>query len=120
LLLAGLSLPLFLFPSFFVQLILGDQWLAVIPLLRILIVAGWIHSLALLCHSYLLALGKYKTVNYYLGISTSLMVILMLTLAPRHGMMGALWAILIARLIAVPFILFSVFSDFSQNNSHAK
>ena len=107
-LLGLLSLPVFLFPGFFVELILGPKWSAVTNLLRVLIVAGWVHSIALLCYSYLQALAQFKTVNYYLGTSTVIMTILLVTLIPRFGIQGALWGILISRLLALPTIILPI------------
>lgn len=102
------SLPLFLFPSFFITLILGDQWLAAIPLIRWLVLAGIIQSFTTMCYNFLIANKKYFMMNVHLAITVVLMIILLLVLAPSSGLLGAVIAIFVSRAVTLPIVIYDV------------
>lgn len=102
------SLPLLLFPHLVISIILGQKWLAVVPLIRILTVAGLIQGFRTVCYSYLKAMGQFVAINYHLGVTAVTMIGLVWWLGSLHGLLGAVWAILLSRLLALPFVLVPV------------
>lgn len=107
-LISFISAPLILFPDFFVELVLGEQWLAVIPLLRPLIFAGIIQSISNQSYALFLARKQYKVLNLHLFTSLSLMVLLIIWWGSTHQLLGAVYGILVSRLIALPIVLIGI------------
>lgn len=110
LLLAG-SIPLVLFPELFVQIILGSQWLEIIPLIKWLVLAGILQSLALLGYSLFLAKGRFLTLNIYQLVNLVLMVCFMSYFGLQTGLAGAVMGLALARLLSLPIIIFGVFHE---------
>jgi len=102
------SLPIILFPQFFVELILGKQWLEVIPLVRPLTFAGIVQSISNQSYALFLAKKQYKILNLHLFTSLILMLILILWWGQTHQLLGAVNAILVSRLIALPIVLVGI------------
>lgn len=102
----GLSIPfgllMIFFPSQIVQLVLGEQWVAVIPLLPILGVFGVLRAVTNSCFSLFLAVKKqeYVTVVTVVGLIT--MVAVLLPLVSVYGMIGAAYAALIGSIAVLP------------------
>ncbi len=102
------SLPLIIFPGFFVKLILGSQWLEVIPLVRPLIFAGIVQSISNQSYALFLARKQYKILNLHLFSSLVLMIILLIWWGNSYQLLGAVYGILVSRLIALPLILVGI------------
>jgi O-antigen/teichoic acid export membrane protein len=100
----GVSLPLYIAPEFFVKLILGDQWLSIIPVLHLFVTAGIIHSISSTAYALFLAKKVYLPVNLHLSASLVILVPLVLFLAPIYGLFGAGQALIISRLLTLPII----------------
>lgn len=104
------TLPLLIFPQLLVEIVLGDKWLAVVPILPWLGMAGFIHAIALLCYTYLLARGKYVAMNLHLALSLMCMVTLILAFTPTGGVLGAVIGLVIARLLSFPVVALGVWN----------
>lgn len=106
------SMPLLIFPKFFINLILSEKWLEVLPYVRQLTIAGLVHTLA--NYSYVLFLNqkKYWFMNGHLALTLLLTIVLMLILTPQFGLIGAVYGLLIARLISLPLIFFCIKKTF--------
>jgi lipopolysaccharide exporter len=102
------SLPLLIWPEFFVNLILGDQWLEAVQIIPVLVLAGLIHSLSNIVYALLISQKKYLPMNLHLFISLILMVLGILLLTPAYGLFGACLGILLARLISLPISLLTI------------
>lgn len=102
------SLPLLLFPSFFVSLVLGSQWLAIVPALPWLTAAGLVQAVHVLGYSVLITKRAYRVLNIHqLGtvLVTSLALVL---LAPSYGVLGAGIAVFLGRAVLLPLLLLGV------------
>jgi O-antigen/teichoic acid export membrane protein len=102
------SLPLIIWPTFFVNLILGEQWLEASQILAILVMAGLVHSLSNIVYALLIAQKKYFFMNLHLFISLLLMLAGIYLLTPSYGLYGACLGILFARVISLPISLLSL------------
>ena len=104
----ALSLPLIIWPSFFVNLILGDQWLEASQIIGILVLAGLVHSLTNIVYALQIAQKRYLPMNFHLLVSLLLMIAGIISLTPTYGLYGACLGILLARVISLPISLLSV------------
>ncbi|MFA6814429.1 MAG: oligosaccharide flippase family protein [Patescibacteria group bacterium] len=101
------SLPLIIWPDFFVKLILGEQWLEASHILAILVVAGLVHSLSNISYALLIAQKRYLPMNLHLLISLIVMIAAIIVLTPIYGLYGACLGILLARVISLPISFLS-------------
>jgi len=104
----ALSLPLIIWPSFFVNLILGDQWHEASQIIGILVLAGLVHSLTNIVYALQIAQKRYLPMNFHLLVSLLLMIAGIISLTPTYGLYGACLGILLARVISLPISLLSV------------
>jgi lipopolysaccharide exporter len=109
------SLPLIIFPKLMVLLILGEQWLEIIPLLPWLVAAGIIHSLGLVCYTVLLAKTQYKSMNIHQLVSLITTIALMLILGKQYGLLGAVIGLTVTRLITLPIIAYGTYAALKHN-----
>ena len=72
------SLPILLFPKSITLIILGEQWLEVVPLLRILVLAALIHSFTNVSYNIFLSTKQYLFMHAHLITSTIFLVVLVL------------------------------------------
>lgn len=83
-------------------LILGDQWLPIIPALKVLAVFGAIRSVMLTIGPVFQAVGK-PNVLVWIGVFRLLVLAaIILPLTSAYGMVGASWAIVISAVVAIP------------------
>ncbi len=101
---------LFIFPELIIRIILGEQWLGAVEVLRVLAVLGVIRAVSLSVSSFLLAMQKQK----YLTLTTLIGLVGMLaTIVPMinlYGVVGAAYAAFIGYIVSVPFIFYYSFS----------
>lgn len=102
------SLPLLIAPDLIVGVFLGNQWLEAIPLIRPLVFAGIIQGITHLANSLFMAKKKYKLMNIHLLTSLILMIILIVWWGAEFGLLGAVWGILVSRLLALPIVIWGV------------
>lgn len=100
-----ISFPLIFFPEILVNLLLGDQWLEAINILQILTFAGLIHTMANLCYALIIAKKKYFYLNLHMISSLALIVFGIIVFGKSYGLIGAVYAIFLARLISLPIAL---------------
>lgn len=103
-----ISCPLIFFPELLVNFLLGEQWLEAIDILRILALAGLVHTMANLCYALIIAKKKYFYLNAHMIISLALMVSGIIVFGNNHGLIGAVYAVFLARLIALPIAFLGV------------
>lgn len=109
------SLPFFLFPELAIQLIFGDQWLAAIPLVRWLVIAGLLHSVTTLIYNYLISLQAYLLMNVHLALSVCLLVIFTLWLSQSYGLQGAVVGVMLARAIPLPVLGYALYQNWKRS-----
>ena len=86
-----LALPL-------VTLLLGDGWLQAVPIIQILVIAGFVALLSSCSHPIFLALGRPELPTILSGLSVIFLVPGLLIGTSSHGVIGAAIAIVIAQL----------------------
>lgn len=111
------SLPILLFPSFFVLLILGEQWLAAIPLVPLLVIGGLIHAVSNFSYSLMVSKKQYFYFNSHLLLLFVLTVAFLLYFGRQDGLQGAVFGIVLARAISLPIALLGIKKSLSLNKS---
>lgn len=91
-----LSLGVALTADDLVPLLLGERWLEIIPLLRVLACAGALLAFGTNSHLVLLALDQPHLVAITTGLRLLILLPLSLFLIPAYGAIGAAYALLIA------------------------
>lgn len=104
-----IATPVFLFPKESVLILLGNKWLAAVPLIRPLLVAGLLQSVVAMSSSLLVARRAYFWLNTNLLVTTVTMVVLVAILGTQYGQIGAVSAVVIARALALPASLYGVY-----------
>ncbi len=108
------GLILILFPTQLVNLILGEKWIEVAGVLRILAVFGIIRSLTNPCGAVFYSLKKqnYVTIITFVGAATLLITIL--PLIKEFGLNGAAMAAVVASIAQVPFVIYLLRKSFKS------
>ena len=111
LLLVATSIPILLFPEFIVNLILGPQWLEVVPLISWLVIAGVTHSFALIGYTLFLAKSAYKVLNTHQFLNLVLTISLIIILGQQQGLTGAVMGLALGRVLALPVIFYGIYKE---------
>lgn len=105
-----LSLPLLIAPKLIVNLVLGEQWLSIVPHLYLFVIAGVLQSISIIFHALFYSKKKYSTVNFHLLLTVILLITLLLILPGKYGLQGAGVALVVSRLIPLPYIFYKATS----------
>ncbi len=89
----------------FVPLILGTQWLEMIPVLRILIAAGFLLTIGLAARPVFLGIGMPENVFRMQAIRGLTLVLCLYPLVANSGITGAGWAIMISNTALLGFVI---------------
>lgn len=118
---SALSVPLgmliFLFAKEIVLLLLGDQWISIIPVLRILSIFGVIRAISGSSSALFLSVSKQEYVTIATFVSISGLLVTIIPLVLRFGMLGAGIAALIGTLISFPIFIFYSFKILYENEA---
>lgn len=102
------SLPLFLMPELLVRILLGEQWLQIVPALPFLGVAGILHTIAHMTHPFLIAAKKYEGVLVQQTTTVLIMVLGFIALVTPYGLIGAGSSLVAARLVGAAILFWYV------------
>ncbi|MBU0576518.1 oligosaccharide flippase family protein [Patescibacteria group bacterium] len=117
LLLLFTSLVVITFPESIIKIVLGDQWLDAVPLVKWLTMAGVAHSLALLGYTLFLAKSAYKTLNFHQLTNLVLTVSLIVFLGLKQGLLGAVIGLALGRILSLPIIAYGVYQQTKPTNN---
>lgn len=115
-----LGLPFFLFPEFTIRFFLGENWLEAIPLVRPLMLAGLVQSVVSICSAFFMARKSFSWLNINLLSTITLMLILIPWLSAQSGLVGAVLAVLLARIVSLPFVLIGVHQMLQQTPKYSQ
>ncbi|HYD35586.1 MAG TPA: oligosaccharide flippase family protein [Vitreimonas sp.] len=107
----ALSSPLLFFPQFFIPLIFSAKWIPAIPLVPWLVMAGLIHSFALMCYGPLVAKNHLLPVNVHSFLSFVFMIGGIWWGGQYWGLVGSVIGLCISRLMALPYLLWSTWHE---------
>lgn len=105
----SLGVLIYVFSFQIVMVLLGEKWLAGVPVLRILAVYGVLKAFINLSKSLLYSVKKQKMVALF---STTEMIILLVSIIPLisyYGLIGAAYASLLSASVVLPFIAIYIY-----------
>lgn len=100
------------FPSEIVNLVLGRNWVSVVPILPILAVFSAVRTISGSASALFLAVNKQEYVTISMGASFCGLVITIVPLVLNYGLIGAAISALFGALISVPFFIFYIIKIF--------
>lgn len=100
------GLILLFFPKLIVEIILGDQWMAVVPVVQVLALFGVIRAVSSVSFALFLALDKQEYVSLVTLVGIISLFIAIVPLVLQYGIVGAAIAAFIASLVPLPVIVF--------------
>ena len=109
-----ITLPAILFPTQIVAIILGDQWQNVASVLPLLAIAGLVQSGNNLVYNLLMATKRYVILNAHLFFSVLTLIGGLLYFVNRNGLIGTGQALLLARCITLPILVFGLYDIFRK------
>ena len=104
---------LFLFPEEIVKIVLGNNWLGVVPALRVLAVFGVVRAISGFSSTLFLAVGKQEYVSVVTFVSILGLAVSIVPLVLSYGIVGAGISALIGSLLALPFMIYFALKIFS-------
>ena len=102
----GVSLPLLIAPELLVSLILGSNWLSIVPYLHLFVFAGILQSITIIFYSLFFAQKNYRYINYHLAVTVAVLITLLLLLPAKGGISGAGIALIVSRAVTLPIIIY--------------
>jgi len=97
---------LIIFPSEIIRTVLGEKWLSMVPVLKILAIFGVIRAISGSTSALFLAIGKQQYVTVVTLASIIGLAIPIIPLTVKFGIIGAGVAVLIGSLVSLPFMIY--------------
>lgn len=97
-----------LFPKEIVSIVLGQKWLGIVGVLRILVIFGVIHGISGLSQALFLSVEKQKYVTVITLVSIISLAVTIVPLVTAYGIYGAGLSALIGSLVPLPFMFYYV------------
>lgn len=107
---------IFFLPKEIITFALGEKWVSVVSVLKILVFYGIFRAIIGTTASLFLALGKQ---NYFAGITFLRLLILSITIIPltlSHGIVGASFSVLLSVIIELPLTGYLLFLILGKRN----
>ncbi|MCG2691310.1 polysaccharide biosynthesis C-terminal domain-containing protein, partial [Microgenomates group bacterium] len=95
----------YLFAPFAVNLLLGPNWLPLIPALNVLLLFGLTRPLISVSAAVFDAVGRPKTIAGLNLIRLLIMIVLLYPLTKAYGIVGTAWAVVIAQICIYPWFI---------------
>jgi len=115
-LVAALGSILLLFPSQIITIILGDKWLSVVPVLRVLVAYGVLRAISGSASALFLGVEKQKYVTNMTFVRFAGLAVTIYPLVKTFGIIGAGYSALISVIIETPVIIFYVWKILKFND----
>jgi len=97
---------LIVFPYEIVKIVLGQKWLGIVDVLRILVIFGVIRAISGSTSALFLSVGKQRYVTIVTLVSMLGLAVTIVPLVLKMGIYGAGVSVLIGTLVALPFMLY--------------
>ena len=106
----AIGIVMFVFSRELVLLVLGDQWLEAIPVLRALSIFGILTAINAAPNSVFLALKRQDLIAKLHIIQLAVMLLTIIPLVNQYQALGAAFSIVISNLVALPITYISLYS----------
>lgn len=95
----------------FVPVVLGEKWLATIPLIQVLAFYGAINALEANVYIIYITIGKPKITTYLSTLHVSILIPVLIFATMHYGIEGSAWGFLVTTLSVLPLKLFVLFKN---------
>ena len=102
----GLGLFIYIFAYEIVLILLGRNWLAAVPVVKVLIIFGVIKAVTTSFHSLFLSVKRQQYVTSLTFISTLVLAVSIIPFILNFGLLGAAYSVVISSAIAVPIAFY--------------
>lgn len=102
------SLIIIIFAQPLTLLLLGDQWLNIIPALKVLTIYGIVRSISTIAGPVIMALNRPDVITKFALIRLVIMVACIYPLTTRYGIVGTAWATVFSMLLPQPYLFFEM------------
>lgn len=109
-----MGIAFFFFPEQIIRIILGDQWLSAVPVLRVLALFGVLRAISISVTSPIYALEKQEYVTRITLVSLIGMSITIFPFVQTWGIVGAAYSALVGTLLSIPVALYYVKKVFTN------
>ncbi len=109
-----IGLILLCFPQVVVRIILGEKWLAVVPVLRVMSFFGVIRAIIASSYPVFLSLKKQEYITYSMLAGILGLALTIVPFVQRFGITGAGLSALTGTLFEIPVVSYYLFKVFSQ------
>ena len=99
----GLGFFIYVFSEQLILILLGNNWLSVEPLLKVLLIFGVIKASTTSLYSLFLSLGRQDIVTKITSVNTVFLAIIVIPAIAMYGLMGAPYAVVVASLVGLPY-----------------
>jgi len=99
-----IGILLFIFPELVVRILLGDQWMGAVPVIRVLAAFGVIRSVTTGYFALFLAIKKQEYITAVTLVSIAVLVVTIIPLVNNYGIVGAGWSALLGSIVALPLV----------------
>ncbi len=100
------GLFVFFFSDWIVTILLGNNWLEVVPVLKVLAIFGVMKAISNSFFSLFLAIKKQEIVTVITFVSIVVMALVIYPLVNRYGMVGAGISTIVSTLVTFPFVIY--------------
>lgn len=101
-----IGLLLFIFPKEFINIILGDKWLSVAPVLQILAIYGTLRAITRTTIGVFYSLHRQDIITKVTGINFAVLAITIVPFVNKWGLNGAGFSALLGTAVSTPFIYY--------------
>lgn len=105
------TLALLIFAPVITQIFLGSQWLEIIPLMRLLVIAGFLYSLNNLTNPLILALNHQKQLSHLTLIRLATIIVTIFPFALHFSTNGIVIALIVSLVTPLPYRIYLLKKD---------
>ena len=105
---------IFFFPEQIVRLLLGDQWLTIIPVLKVLIIYGVLRTISGPASALFLSLNKQKFVSGMVFLRFISLAVFIYPFVIAFGLVGAGYAQLLSVIVETPLLFYLMSKSFRK------
>lgn len=107
---------LFLFPSEIISLVLGNKWLEIVPVLRVLAIFGIIRAVSVFSSTIFLSLEKQNVVTIISLVGLLGLLVTIIPFVLMWGIVGASFSALFGTSLTIPVVFYNIYKIFYKKN----
>jgi len=109
------GLTLLIFTEQIVRIVLGSQWISIVPVLKILVIFGIIRAISGSTSTLFLAVQRQEYITVVTLVSIGTLAITIVPLVVNLGLIGAGLSALLGSVFSLPFMIYFTLKVFSKD-----